>query len=152
MIERKEKDIGMRIHAINHTLKRKANRLIAEKYTSDISGFHVYMLGYIGNATKDGNEITQKDLETHFGLTRSGISRALDVLESNGLIQRIVDSNDTRKKKIVLTDKAKAFQEDMTRDAERTEEILLKGFTKQEKENLIDYLDRIIENMEDFGC
>ena len=47
------------------------------------------------------DEVYQKDLEKVFSLKRATISGVLQTMEKNGLISRVVDETDTRKKKIL---------------------------------------------------
>ena len=56
-------------------------------------------------------EIYQKDLEKVLNLRRATVSGVLKTMEKNNLIERIIDSNDTRTKKIVLSNNAqKVFE------------------------------------------
>ena len=60
----------------------------------------------------DGSCVYQKDLENILKLRRATVSGVLQTMEKNGFIERVIDKNDTRVKKIILNKKtSKIFYE-----------------------------------------
>ena len=88
------------------------------------------ILAYImKNQDKD---IYQKDLESVLNLRRATVSGVLQTMEKNNLIQRVVDSEDSRIKKIILNPKAeKLFKENQKR-VEKLEKIISEGISEEE--------------------
>ena len=68
-------------------------------------------------------------------------------MEQKGLIERQSVAHDARLKKISLTPKAVELNEVMKQDFKHMEETLIKGFTKDELDNLYSYLDRMKANI-----
>jgi len=68
-------------------------------------------------------------------------------MERKGLIVRESVSCDARLKKISLTEKAKNMVAKSDADIREMEQLITKGFHKEETEQLKHYLDRIMENI-----
>ena len=72
-------------------------------------------------------EIYQKDLEKVLNLRRATVSGVLKTMEKNNLIERIIDSNDTRTKKIVLSNNAQKVFESSKEKIESLEKKCISG-------------------------
>lgn len=92
------------------------------------------------------NGIGQKELVQHFGMDKSSITSQLKILEKNGYIERKIDANDSRGRKIFTTPKTKAVEPELYEIFSSWSELLLKGFNEDEKEFLFRFLDRMIVN------
>lgn len=103
------------------------------------------IMGYIIN-NKD-REIYQRDLEEKLNLRRATISDVLQRMEKNGLIIREVDLNDTRSKKILLTEKSKEFFIATTNRMRDLEMVAIKNITKEELDVFSNVINKMIENM-----
>lgn len=97
-------------------------------------------------ANKD-TDIFQKDIEEHFSITRSTVSKVVDCMVSKGLIERKSVSGDARLRKLVLTEKALDIVDRIKQYETQFEEQLLKGFTKEERAQFTDYINRIKNNI-----
>ena len=100
---------------------------------------------------REGEDVYQKDLEKEFGITRSTASRVLSGMEDNGLITRHGVPQDARLKKLMLTPRAKQMGEAMRKASLQSDQVLFRGFTEAEKRQLLDYLQRMGENLEQEG-
>lgn len=58
--------------------------------------------------SEGGDDISQTELAMRVGLDASSLVRLLDLLEGRGLVERRVDPNDRRARRIVLTPAGKA--------------------------------------------
>lgn len=99
----KEKNILREIKTLDHLVINK----LGINNISNIKRMtpsQIYILEYIINSSK--KEVFQKDLEKILKHSRATVSSVLITMEKNGLIKRITDNNDTRSKKIILTEKA----------------------------------------------
>ncbi|WP_190972084.1 MarR family winged helix-turn-helix transcriptional regulator [Bifidobacterium vespertilionis] len=94
-------------------------------------------------------EIYQHTIEEKFCVTRSTASRVLALMEKKGLIVREPVAHDARCKRIVLTDKADAIVNDLKANGDRTEALLLRGFTEAERQAFHDYLHRMRANIDE---
>lgn len=103
------------------------------------------ILGYI-IANKD-KEVHQKDLEKELNSRRATISDVLQRMEKNGLIIRKVDSNDTRTKKILLTEKSKKYFLTATNRMRELEMVAIKNISKDELRVFSNVINKMIQNM-----
>ena len=100
-----------------------------------------------GRDLEADTEIYQKDIEQEFKVSRATASNMLQLMERKGLIVRESVSCDARLKKISLTEKAKNMVAKSDADIREMEQLITKGFHKEETEQLKHYLDRIMENI-----
>ena len=93
-------------------------------------------------------EVYQRDLENIFSLKRATISGVLQTMEKNGFISRVVDKEDTRKKKILLNSSTKEIFLQGKKKVEEIEGILMQNISVEEKEIFGKILCQMKKNME----
>lgn len=96
---------------------------------------------------KDEN-IYQKDIEKFFELKKSTITSILNSLEDAGYIERKVEKDDGRLRRIVLTEKGFAMNEKVHNEFETLEENMSNLFSEDEYNNLIASLEKIRNYLE----
>ena len=92
--------------------------------------------------------LSQDELSQRVGVDKSNTSRALAKLEKFGLIQRKIDPENHKVKKVYLRSKAHKVRNEFKKIQKQWNAKLLKGFTKKEKAALISSLIKIAENAE----
>lgn len=103
------------------------------------------IIGYIfDNKHRD---IFQRDIETHFGIRRSTVTKILQLMENNGLIKRTAVISDARLKKLTLTEKAVAMHEHFRKEIDSFEVTLSDGLTEEEIETFFRITDKIYNNL-----
>ena len=137
--------IGMELRSLNNMIRRYFQFSSHKKEIETVTGNNGWIIAYL--AENAGKDIYQRDLESHFTITRSTASKVLNLMEQKGLIQRLAVARDARLKKIVLTEKAWEIKGLMREDGERMERILLTGFTEEEVNTLYSYLQRMRANI-----
>ena len=70
-------------------------------------------------------------------------------MEEKGLIRRKDNSEDKRSIKIMLTDKAKELEKDYNDISNKMSNIFYKNFSDKEINEIENYLERIISNLEE---
>ena len=142
--ERKREHISWRINQIS-----RKHRCVMEKIfnsTGVFQGQHKMLM-----CISDNNFYSQKEIAAHMKISTATVAVSLKKLEKGGYIKKIVDENDNRLNKIVLTDKAKSVVEYSRQVFDNMEETMFKGFSTEEKEQLIEYLERIEGNLKNEG-
>lgn len=140
-----EVKIGREIHALDNLVRRCFEFSSHKKEVETITGNNGWIIGYLSK--NEGKDIYQKDIEDHFAITRSTVSKVLQLMEQKGLIQRQSVAHDARLKKIILTEKAKKVQNFMQEDLETMERTITNGFTEEELETLFSYFQRMKKNI-----
>ena len=111
--------VGKAIRALDNMIMRRFDRNRPDREVLErITGTNRWVIGYLAEQERAGREVYQKDLEAVFGITRSTVSRVLDLMERKGLVERRAGQGDARLKKLVLTDRAMAMHARMRAYAE----------------------------------
>ncbi|MEN6489283.1 MAG: MarR family transcriptional regulator [Smithella sp.] len=139
------KPIGIELRSLENLIMRKFVKTDRKEQIDSVTGTNGWIIGFLAdNADKD---IYQKDLEEQFTITRSTVSKVLILMEKKGLIERHGVPNDSRLKKLVLTDKAWKVSESMKEHGDKIEAALTKGFTEEELEAFYSYIQRMKDNI-----
>lgn len=94
---------------------------------------------------KDGLQQTELALCTN--RNRANVTRILDILERESIVERRDDANDRRVFRIYLTDKGKSLKEATAKCAEQSIKDSLKGLTKDEIDTCLKVLLKIKNNV-----
>ena len=94
--------------------------------------------------SEDG--LTQKQLLERVDIEQATMANTLSRMERDGLVERRPHPSDKRAQLIFLTDKAAAIQAEAIEAAMAADTDLLKGFRSFERELLLEYIRRILEN------
>lgn len=137
--------VGLELRSLNNMIRRFFEFSSHKKEIETVTGNNGWIIGFL--ADNADREIFQRDIEDHFTITRSTASKVLSLMEQKGLVRRMAVSQDARLKKIVLTDKAHDIRKIMLDDREKLGNTLMKGFTEDEAELLMNYLTRMKENI-----
>ena len=96
---------------------------------------------------KENSGCTQKDLAAFLGIKYSSMSERLDKLEKNNYIERVVDEDNLKFKRIHITKEGKLAAVQCKRILREIEDALFKGFTKKDKKQFEEYLNKMISNL-----
>jgi DNA-binding MarR family transcriptional regulator len=94
---------------------------------------------------KDG--LQQTELAVCTNRNRANVTRIIDILEREGIVERKDDHNDRRIFRIYLTEKGKSIKEDTAKCAKQSIEDALKGLSKEEIDVCIKVLLKIKTNL-----
>lgn len=139
--------VGYKIRLIHNQIHK---RMEAKRQENEegltLTGMQRWTMGFL--VDHEGEDIYQRDIEAAFSVSRATASNMLQVMERKGLIKRVSVEHDARLKKLLLTEDARSMLERVERDVNEMEETLIKGMSKEEVAVLMDYLDRIIGNLD----
>lgn len=91
--------------------------------------------------------LTQRELSHRVGMMEPTTVTAVNVMESQGLVQRVRNRHDRRKMNIFLTDKGRALRNAMMPSAAEIAQIAIDGITPSELELTLDVLRRVGSNL-----
>lgn len=94
--------------------------------------------------SEDG--LTQKQLLERVDIEQATMANTLSRMERDGLVERRPHPSDKRAQLVFLTSKAAAMQADAIEAAMAADTDLLKNFRQFERELLLEYIRRILEN------
>ncbi len=107
--------------------------------------YHGRIIGYLYNHRN--TDVFQRDIENHFGIRRSTVTKVLQAMESNGLIIRTAVLSDARLKKLTLTEKAVEMHGHFRAEIDSFEEMLSYGLTEKELESFFTVTEKIYNNL-----
>lgn len=114
-------------------------------HSDGTTAYHGRIIGYL-YAHRD-TDVFQRDIENHFGIRRSTVTKVLQAMESNGLITRTAVLSDARLKKLTLTRKAENMHEHFRKEIDAFEEMLSSGLTAEELESFFGITEKIYKNL-----
>jgi DNA-binding MarR family transcriptional regulator len=90
---------------------------------------------------------TQKELAESLFKDMANITRILNVMERRALVKRVKDSSDARIQRVYLTPKGNKIKEEVLSEALKAIEKSTKGISKEEIEQTISTLKKILKNL-----
>lgn len=133
---------GHLINMISNKVKRLADEnLINENVTIE----QVKVMAMIH---RNGGTVSQKEIELAFGVRRSTVTSAMQILEKKGYIERSSNPDDSRSKLVTLTKEGVKKNEKLRSFMNTLEENLLEGMSKSERDTLQKLLEKVLENIE----
>lgn len=142
-----EKILGIQLIRISTMIRRELDSQAGAEQLHKATGGNGWILKYL--ARNEGHDVYQKDIEEHFSVTRSTVSKVVKLMEEKGLIQRLPVPGDARLKKLVLTEQGRAVHQMADANMARMEARLAKGFSPQELDQLFDFLRRLQDNLKE---
>lgn len=92
-------------------------------------------------------DIFQKDIEEEYSLRPSSATELLKQMEKNGLIKRESVPYDGRLKKIIATEKALCYQDQVIADLTGLEEKLVRGIPSEDLEVFFRVTEKMMDNL-----
>jgi len=142
-----QKHIGKQIHSISNLTKRRIDESESLQYVHRLTGTNGWIIAYLARNLE--RDIFQKDIEKEFTITRSTASRVISLMVEKGLVERRSMDYDARLKKLQLTEEALEINEHIREHILSVEETMTKGFSQEEIDQLMGYLERVKKNLLD---
>lgn len=111
---------------------------------ADITDGQSRIIGYVYHAEGD---VFQRDLEAHFGCRRSTLTAMLQNMEKKDLLRRESVARDARLKKLCLTPRALALQQQIDRQFEQLEAQFVRGISPAELQTFFAVSKKLLANM-----
>ncbi len=91
---------------------------------------------------------TQKELADNLHISPASVATSIKRLEKSGYVSRVADSEDTRKNRLSLTESGLKVLKDFRNICDETDKEMFRGFSKEECEQLCNYLERLYSNLD----
>lgn len=129
------------VSKLSNKLRRKLDMLSSRK---DFSGSQGRTLHFLLAQTGD---IFQKDIEEEYSIRPSTATELLKQMEKNGLIFREPVEYDSRLKRIVVTDKALLYKQQVIDDLTALEETLIKDISEEDLDVFFKVIEKMMDNL-----
>ena len=126
---------------LSNKLRRKLDMLSSR---AEFSGSQGRTLHFLLAQTED---VFQKDIEEEYSIRPSIATELLKQMEKNGLILRQSVPYDNRLKRIVLTDKALTYRQQVVEDLTALEETLVSGISEEDLEVFFNVIEKMMDNL-----
>ena len=135
-------------------MERTFHMLLYRAYHAQSNYLRPY-LGEIGleigqpklvNYLANNGPCRQRELADFFEIDSAAVSRMIDSLEKGGFVTRKIDKESRRSNLIALTDKGYEVQQKWQDHCRHMENIMLNGFSEEEKICFANYLSRAYKN------
>ena len=133
----------------------RLHRTLFERNISQMGIHHSqhHLLMYIA---KEKEIDSQKVIAEKFGITAAAVARSLKSLEAEGYIERMSVEDDSRYKKIVITEKGNNIVRESHKMFKETDESVFEDFSEEDITKFNEYLDmmqsKLIEKHEENCC
>lgn len=131
--------IGKKIIILSAKIRRKLDN---ETSKYGITGVQGRILGFIKH-NSEKRDIFQKDIEEELDVRRSSVTSVLQLMEKNGIIERVSVSKDARLKKLVLTEKGMEIQRNVHNRILELDKSLRDELSDEEFDQLVSLIDRL---------
>lgn len=138
--------LGFEIMRLSNMIRRLADSSTDVQKLQKITGANGWILCYL--AERQGRDIYQKDVEEHFGVTRSTVSKVITLMEEKGLLCRTPVPGDGRLRRLQLTELGWQVHRLASQGSEQLERQIAAGFSPQELQQLCAFLGRIEANLD----
>lgn len=129
------------VSKLSNKLRRKLDMLSSRKEFSGSQGRTLHFL------LAQTGDIFQKDIEEEYGIRPSTATELLKQMEKNGLITREPVPYDNRLKKIVLTDKALKYKNQVVHDLTVLEETVVQGISEEKLKVFFEVIEKMMDNL-----
>lgn len=129
------------VSKLSNKLRRKFDMLSSRK---EFSGSQGRTLRFLLAQTDD---VFQKDIEEEYSIRPSTATELLKQMEKNGLIVREPVAYDNRLKKIVVTDKALRYKQQVAEDLTALEETLVKDIPEADLQVFFRVIEKMMDNL-----
>ncbi len=131
------------VSKLSNKLRRRLDMLSSRK---EFSGSQGRTLHFLLAQTQD---VFQKDIEEEYSIRPSTATELLKQMEKNGLILRETVSYDNRLKRIVLTEKALQYRQQVVDDLTDLEETLTRGISEEDLDIFFGVIEQMMDNLAD---
>ena len=142
-VDMNKNEIGKYIQIVSRQIKRNMDETLN---CYNVTGVQSMLIGYIYRKSKKG-DVYAKDIEEEFNMRKATVTGIIQLMETNGLIERRAKEEDCRLKKIVLTNKAMEIEKKVQKQINVMERNIVCDMEKDEKEQFLKLLKKASYNL-----
>ncbi|MES0884417.1 MarR family winged helix-turn-helix transcriptional regulator [Roseibium sp. SCP14] len=110
--------------------------------TVELSGPQYSVLAYVAQYGTP----KVSDIAADMDVTSNFITAMVNALEAKGLVSKVIDENDRRIRRLSLTEKGREAVYTLTPNRRRVNDLFYQGFSREEVEQLINFIHRLYNN------
>lgn len=141
-------EIGKYIQIVSRQIKRNMDETLN---CYNVTGVQSMIIQYINKKSKKG-DVYAKDIEEEFEMRKATVTGTIQLMETNGLIERKAKEEDCRLKQIVLTQKALEIEKKIEKQINIMERNIVCDMEKEEQEQFLKLLKKASYNLYKFDA
>ena len=98
----------------------------------------------------ENKNATQREIAEYLRISPPSVATSLKRMEESGLVVRLENKKDARRNTVKLTKKGKELYEFAENTFMRIDDIAYKGFSEEEMDMMVSFLERMRKNLTDF--
>lgn len=139
-------EISWYFKVINNMIRRRINESLKSE---DLTKVQFEVMLFLYQSEQSNQTVIQRDLENHFRISNPSVSNLISRLELKELVERTPDECDRRRRAVVLSSKGQKLLDSTHREIHAFESAMLEGFSKEELDEGLQFLRRILKNLTD---
>ena len=130
-------------------LVSKEHRMAINRYVeqNDLQKSQHRLLLVLSHLIEERRSVSQRDLAESLNVTPAAVAVTLKRLEKGGIITKTASEADNRYNELSITEKGEQIVKDSKKAFHSTDMKMFRDFSREEMEQLGDYLDRIAANL-----
>ena len=141
------RDLGRLLGWCGHLVHQRMNENLC-RY--DLTPAQAHVILYLLRSPEPGR-VNQRALEAELRVRPSTVNGIVERLEERGFITRRTGEHDARCRYILVTEKGRVLEKELSAGIAETERRITHGFSTEETEQVAGYLERMIRNLTDGG-
>ncbi len=148
----RENTVGFQVRTLSNMIRRTMDEYSSKKYADELTGVHGWILGYMYSREQENKAVYQRDMERDFGVRRSTVTKLVQLMEKNGLIERVGVKDDARLKQLKLTPRGRELHLCVINDIEDMERSMCRGIPPEDMQTFFSVITAIRENLRSVGA
>lgn len=148
----RENTVGFQVRTLSNMIRRTMDEYSSKKYADELTGVHGWVLGYMYSRERENKSVYQRDMERDFGVRRSTVTKLVQLMEKNGLIERVGVKDDARLKQLKLTPRGRELHLCVINDIEEMERSMCRGIPPEDMQTFFSVITAIRENLRSVGA
>ena len=127
----------------------KQHRMAVNHYVekNDLQKSQHHLLLTLNQMIETKQTVSQRDLAEKMNVTPAAVAVTLKKLEKNGIVAKTTSEKDNRYNEVTITAKGQQIVKESKKVFRSTDQQMFKDFSREELEQLQDYLGRVLDNL-----
>ena len=138
--------IPAQLRRVNNLIFRKIGQIARTNGVEAVTPMHGWIMEYLYR--NSDTPVFQRDIEREFSITRFTVTNILQLMERKGYIERQSVPQDTRLKRLVLTEKGACIREKTMQALHQTDEFVESLLTPEENAELLRLLNKLRKGLQ----
>lgn len=140
-------DVSLQIKKLDNQILRRIHSLYDRRKLQECTLQNMWVTDFLFHKEQQEEPVFQRDVEEEFAINRATASKMLALMEEKGLIRRVSDDRDGRRKELRLEPAGRELQRRYSAIRQELEQQLVSGFSPEELDQLRRFLARMQANL-----